>query len=40
MGIIAIAVLIYGIIAKLPHETLFLGIAIMIAGIAAGDNQN
>lgn len=37
MGIIAIAVLIYGIVVDLPPETLFMGLAIMVAGLSAGE---
>ena len=34
MIILALATLIYGIVAGVPHETLFLGIAIMVAGLS------
>ena len=34
MIILALATIIYGVVAGVPHETLFLGIAIMIAGLS------
>ena len=39
MFLFAIAALIYGIASGIPHETLFLGIAVMIAGLAAGERS-
>ena len=36
MIVLALIALIYGIVAGVPHETLYLGITIMIAGISAG----
>lgn len=36
MILLALAVLVYGIVTGLPHETLFMGLAIMVAGLSAG----
>lgn len=36
MILLAFGALVYGIVAGVPHETLFLGISIMIAGMSAG----
>lgn len=36
MIILVFAVLIYGIIAGIPHEYLYMGLSLMVAGMCAG----
>ena len=36
MILLALGTIIYGVVAGVPHETLYLGIAIMVAGMSVG----